>query len=236
MEPEKIDRLLRRACAEVHALALGWNQRQLLLRIYDIWRFTVFNSEQVIPLQRRRRISRLATDLLAASSRVGGQFAEALQKRAAAGQLLARDLQRELEGLGGLHGEFSDTLRALAGPEPAWRRNLKAGGDRRSGERTLKSSVLGMAVRLYCEAHANPRFSIDGPLVRFANALGELVLGETNPFSPDAVRAEFRRMKPNARRLSSLQSLYAKTVKQRRWKTRRPIKRRGVHESEVDLS
>jgi hypothetical protein len=151
-------------------------------------------------------------------------------------QLLARDLQRELEGLGGLHGEFSDTLRALAGPEPAWRRNLKVGSDRRSGERTLKSSVLGMAVRLYCEAHANPRFSIDGPLVRFANALGELVLGETNPFSPDAVRAEFRRMKPNARRLSSLQSLYAKTVKQRRWKTRRPIKRRGVHESEVDLS
>jgi hypothetical protein len=158
MDAAKAERLLRQARDEIKEFALGWNERRLAERIVDIHRFVIFNSEPVIPLQRRRRISRLAGDLLAASSRVSGEFAEALQKRAAAGQLLARDLQRELEGLGGLNGEFSYTLRALAGSEPVWRTVRKAGGDRRSGERTLKNSVLGMSVRLYCEAHANPTF------------------------------------------------------------------------------
>jgi hypothetical protein len=52
----------------------------------------------------------------------------------------------------------------------------KRGGNRRSGERQLETSVLGMIVRLYCEAHANPAFSNGGPLVKFANTIGRQVL------------------------------------------------------------
>ena len=64
MEPEKAERLFRQACSEIGAFAPGWNKRRLLLRTYEIFRFVFFNGEQVIHLDRRRRISRLATDLL----------------------------------------------------------------------------------------------------------------------------------------------------------------------------
>jgi hypothetical protein len=64
MDAAKAEHLLRQACGEITQYALGWNERHLAERIADIRRFVVFNSEQVIPLGRRRRISRLASDLL----------------------------------------------------------------------------------------------------------------------------------------------------------------------------
>ncbi len=89
------------------------------------------------------------------------------------------------------------------------------GGDRRSGDRSLKGSVLGMAVRLYYEAHANPGFSVGGQLVCFANAIGEIALGDGEPFTADAVRSEYNRLKRkikkgelNLRRVPSPQLLY----------------------------
>jgi hypothetical protein len=51
-----------------------------------------------------------------------------------------------------------------------------------------------MAARLYYEAHARPGFSVGGPLVRFANAIGEIALGEREPFTADAVRTEYNRL------------------------------------------
>jgi hypothetical protein len=86
------------------------------------------------------------------------------------------------------------TVAAKRAGSTAW------GGDRRSGEHTLHSSVLRMSVLLYCEAHAKPGFAILGPLVRFTNTIGEMALGQIEPFSSDAVRAAFRRMQPKARR------------------------------------
>jgi hypothetical protein len=223
---ENCERLLRQACGQVRPFALGWSERNVCLRICDIWRFALFNSERVISLARRRRIARLADNLREASGRLDGAFAEVLGNLADAGRQPARDLRKELNGLGGLGGEFLDTLRELAGgsvfptsrgsPRPPWRAALKAGGDRRSGDRSLKGSVLGMAVRLYYEAHANPGFSVGGPLVRFANAIGEFALGENEPFTVDSVRAEYRRFKRNMnrrelilRRIPSLQFLYS---------------------------
>jgi hypothetical protein len=162
--------------------SLGWTPEKAFLRIQEIKRFATFNSEAVIPLVRRRRIARLAEELLT-----------------------------ELDGLGVPDG-LLDTLHALAGSEREWRckqRNtFTRGGDRRSGDRTLEGSILGMIVRLYCEAHERPTFSKNGPVVRFANAVGEHVLGEANPFTSDAVKAEFRRMKPKSRRMGSLRILY----------------------------
>jgi hypothetical protein len=79
----------------------------------------------------------------------------------------------------------------------------------------LKSSVLGMIVRLYCEAHARPGGAENGSLFRFANAIGELALGEPKPFTPGAVRAEFRRMSPKVRRVPSLKVLYDKEPNER---------------------
>ena len=57
-----------------------------------------------------------------------------------------------------------------------------------------------MAVRLYHEAHAMPGGKEGGLSFRFASAVGEFALGEPMPFTPAAVRAEFRRMKVKARR------------------------------------
>ena len=75
------------------------------------------------------------------------------------------------------------------------------GGDRRSGERKLKSLVMGQALLLYCEAAAKPMWSPTGPMFRFVNLIGELALGGEKPFSPNSVSAEFRRMRPRAKRL-----------------------------------
>ena len=89
-----------------------------------------------------------------------------------------------------------DTLHALAGPtaKAEWRTasqsQSKRGGDRRSGERTLEASILGMIVRLYSEAQEEPAFSDGGPLVRFAYSAGRWALGvEGDPFTSDAVKA-----------------------------------------------
>ena len=195
MDPENVERLLAKACSELTAFAQRWNARSLCNRIYDIWRFAIFNGNEVIDLARRRRIGRLAADLRGVSGSLDGNFLQVLQDLAEAGRWRARELQNELRGLGGLDGRFSDTLRALVGSDPAWRGTLKKGGDRRSGERSLEGSVLGMAVRLYYEAHARPGFSVAGPLVRFANAIGEIALGEREPFTADAVRTEYNRLK-----------------------------------------
>lgn len=164
--------------------AVGWNEARLLERVYEIFRFAQLNSRKVIPLDRRRRIARLADEMLA-----------------------------ELQGLGGLPEGFLDALRALAGTKPEWRtdqqRRSNRGGDRRSGERTLEGSVLGMIVRVYCEAHHKPAFSEGGPLVRFANAVGRDVLSVSGkPFTSNAVKAEFRRMKSKVRRPRGMRSIY----------------------------
>ena len=71
-----------------------------------------------------------------------------------------------------------------------------------------------MAVRLYCEAHANPGGSEGGPSFRFANAIRELTSDEPEPFNERAVRAEFRRIKPKTKRIRGLQPhlLYTNTL------------------------
>ncbi len=181
--PEFTHQAFLRLCGEGWRFALGWNEDEFLWRLYEIYRFAIFNSK-VVSLDQRRRIARLASKLLS-----------------------------ELNGLGGLPEGFLDTLHALAGPKGERRTASQSrpspGGDRRSGERTLRSSVLGMIVRLYCEAHEEPTFSDGGPLVRFANSVGRWALGvEGDPFTSDAVKAEFRRMKPEVRRPRGLASLY----------------------------
>jgi hypothetical protein len=165
--------------------AIGWNKRRLLEQLYEIDRYYVSNSESVIPLSRRRKIERLA-----------------------------KRLRDELAGLGGLDADFLGTLHALAQPHPAHLRAARSESNRggavdvkhpgpngvrkaakpgsRTGQRTLKSSVLGMIVRAYFEACAEPGFSKNGPLFRFANAVGEWILGESDPFTSDAVKAEFQ--------------------------------------------
>ncbi len=215
MGEENVERLLVKACRELRAFALGWNERHLCNRIYDIWRFAFFNGNPVISLARRRRIARLAADLRGVSGSLDGEFLEVLRDLAEAGRWCARELRKELDELGGLDGRFCDTLRALARYDATWRGALKMGGDRRSGDRSLKGSVLGMAVRLYYEAHANPGFSVGGQLVCFANAIGEIALGDGEPFTADAVRSEYNRLKRkikkgelNLRRVPSPQLLY----------------------------
>jgi hypothetical protein len=173
-----------RCCGEHWRFALGWNEDKVVGRLYEIYRFAMFNSGSVVPFDQRRRIAQLAHQLLA-----------------------------ELEKLGGLPEGFRDTLQALAGRKAEWRSasqsRSKQGGDRRSGQRTLNSSVLGMIVVLYCEAHEKPGFADRGPLVRFANSAGRWVLDvEVDPFTSDGVKAEFRNMRPKARRGSSLKGFY----------------------------
>lgn len=69
------------------------------------------------------------------------------------------------------------------------------GGDRRSGKRTTESIVLRMAARLYWDLGGRTGFSIDGPLYRFVNLVGELALQKANPFSNNAVNQQWRRLK-----------------------------------------
>ena len=234
MDSKNLERLLAQALREFSAstprrkqkaFAPGWTETAVLERVYDICRFAIGNG---IPLDRRRRISRLAGDLLLEISNCSGPpagFRDELRMLARrqpswrtipevspGGAGLATKLLSELEGLGGLSTEFIDALSTLAASERRRFATLRnRGGDRRSGERTLKTSVLGMIVRLYCEAHASPGGRENGPLFRFANAIGELALGGREPFTPGAVRGEFRRMKPNVRRPPGLQALYRNT-------------------------
>jgi hypothetical protein len=220
MDAENTERLLVQALRSVSAFAPGWTKAAVLRRVDDIVFFGAFHSKRVIPLDQRRRISRLAGDLLLedGSSEAPAEYLHVLRAlarrqpawraipRLPGGARRATRLLSELDGLGGLSGEFIDTLRVRATSERQRFAVVRdRGGDRRSGEPTLKNSVLSMIVVLYCEAHAKPGGSEGGPLFRFANAIGELALGEREPFSPAAVRAEFRRMKPNVRRPPSLQ-------------------------------
>jgi len=113
----------------------------------------------------------------------------ALKRRASIGRSAAK-LVTELDGLGGLDESFLRNLQVLASKRG---RNIGKGGDRRSGQRGIDQSVLGMAVRLYIEASEKVGFAEYGPLFRFANAVGELMLRKANAFSNNAVKAELRR-------------------------------------------
>ena len=219
MEVENVERLLVKACRELRAFAAGLERAPSLQSHLRYLAFRLSQRQPSDPSARRRRIARLAADLRGVSGSLDGEFLEVLRDLAEAGRWCARELRKELEELGGLDGRFCDTLQALARYDPAWRGALKMGGDRRSGDRSLKGSVLGMAVRLYYEAHANPGFSVGGQLVRFANAIGEITLRKREPFTADAVRAEYNRFRRkikrgelNLRRVPSLQLLYKTQV------------------------
>jgi hypothetical protein len=180
---ERAHRLLHQACGEIKVLAPGWNQQRLAERIREI---QLFATPSLVPLDQRRRIARLA-----------------------------RKLHEEIElagiGIGTVESEavFLSHLRLLRTIDgfvrlPVWgeapQSQSKRGGARRSGLQSFKGSVLGKIVRIFCEAQADAGFSPEGPLVRFANAVGELALGTAKPFTSNAVKAEFRRMKLKAAR------------------------------------
>ena len=57
------------------------------------------------------------------------------------------------------------------------------------------------SVTYFCLASEKPGFTKNGPLVRFVNQVGEAVLREAKPFSSDAVKGEFRRLRPNVQRI-----------------------------------
>ena len=156
--------LLEEMFKSLEYYARGWDKHKVRDQILEIQRFATWNSEAGITLKRRRRIERTAKKLL-----------------------------EELDGLGGLDAGFLPTLRLVA-RSTATRPKTTHGGDRRSGAHTLEGSVLRMLVRLYIEAHAQPGFSRDGPIVRFVNAGGELILGRSKVFTSDAVKSAFRSM------------------------------------------
>jgi hypothetical protein len=237
VDRKKIEQLLVQALREFNAFgprrkekafAPGWTEAAVLERVYDVCHFAIGNGQKVIALHRRRRIRRLASDLLSETGSGSGARAEFLgELRVLAGRQppwrtiprippggarLATKLLSELDKLDGLNAEFIVALRERATSERQRFAILRnRGGDRRSGERSLKSSVLEMIVWLYCEAHTSPGGREGGPLFRFANAIGELALGKREPFSPGAVRGEFRRTKPRARRPPGLRALYRNT-------------------------
>jgi hypothetical protein len=121
-------------------LVVGWNERRLFWRIWDICGFAALNSEVGIALKRRRRITRLANDVRGVSGARDGEFLPTLHELAGARRWRAREFLRELDGLAGLDGGYSDTLHALADERnrPKWRADLKRGGNRRSGERQVR--------------------------------------------------------------------------------------------------
>jgi hypothetical protein len=188
LEAEKrVQRLLDQACGEVKALAPGWDRHRLIERIQEIHLSAAADrkGEEAVPLFRRRRIARSARDLLKEIELAGFGFGTA---EAEANFLSWLRFFRSFDGV--------VRVPVWGAPQSQTRR----GGDRRSGLQLFKGSVLSKIVRLYREAHANPRFSLEGPLVRFANTVGELALGKAKPFSSDAVKAEFRREKLRAPR------------------------------------
>jgi hypothetical protein len=187
LEAEKRNqRLLDQACGEVKALAPGWDRHRLIERIQEIHLSAAADrkAEEAVPLLRRRRIARSARDLLKEIELAGFGFGTA---------------EAEAEFLTYLRffRSFDGVVRV-----PVWgeapQTQTRRGGARRSGLQLFKGSVLSKIVRLYREAHANPRFSLEGPLVRFANTVGELALGKAEPFTSNAVKAEFRRLKLRA--------------------------------------
>jgi hypothetical protein len=127
----------------------------------------------------------------------------------------ATKLLSELDGLGGLAPEFLTALRTRAASEhQRFATSHDRGGDWRSGEHSLRSTVLRMTVRLYCEAHSSPGGSEGGPSFRFANAIRKLTSDEQEPLNVRAVRAELRRIRPKAKRIRGLQPrwLYTNTL------------------------
>ena len=181
-----------------------------MARIVDIWRFARMSSEQGIKARQRQRIPRLAAALTSDVYGATPEFRSELEGLLGpVSPLPARDerpatrLLSELDGLSGVSVGFRGTLRRLADSEKTLSARIGRGGNRRSGERTLKSLVMGQAVLLYCEASGKPGGSPTGPLFRFVNLVGQLVLGEERSFSPNSVSAEFRRMRPKARRFNS---------------------------------
>jgi hypothetical protein len=217
-------RVFRQACSEIGAFAPGWNKRRLLLRTYEICAVVRLNSEQGIPIDRRRRIWRLAGDILLEEK--GGppgfwnEMGDLLAGREPDWRTVpaaqrATKLLSELDGLGGLTPEFLTALRTRAASEhQRFATSHDRGGDWRSGEHSLRNTILRMAVRLYCDAHASPGGSEGGPSFRFANAIRELTSDEPEPFNKGAVRAEFRKIKPKAKRIRGLQPhlLYTNTL------------------------
>jgi hypothetical protein len=189
VEAEKtVQHLFEQACGEVKALAQGWDRDRLTERIREIYWSGLANqkSEEMVPLDRRRRIAYHARALYEEIALAGIGFATVEAGAVFLGHL---DMFRTFDGI----------VRHLPLRGEARQSRSKRGGARRSGLRSFKGWLLGKIVRLY-EAHADPRFSSNGPLVRFANTVGELALGEAEPFKPDAVKAEFWRVKHNARR------------------------------------
>jgi hypothetical protein len=185
VEAEKRDqRLFDQACNEVKALAPGWDRDRVMKRIEEIHLFaaTIRKEEEFVSLYRRRRIAHFAR-CLHNEIELAGIGIGTVEQRDVFQTLL--HLLTSLDGVVRLPGQ---------GPQ----NRSKRGGARRSGLRLFKGSVLERIVRLYREAHANPRFSSKGPLVRFANTVGELVLDTATPFPSNAVKAEFQKMKRKA--------------------------------------
>lgn len=184
MEAEKrAQRLLDRACGEVKAFAAGWDRDRLTERIQEI--AVICRPEQFVSLDRRRRIAR---------------FARCLHKEIELAGIGIGNVEQEAVFLAHLHllETFDGILRLPVREAP--QSQSKRGGARRSGWQSFKGWVLGKIVRLYCGAQADAGFSAEGPLVRFANAVGELALGTAKPFTSNAVKAEFRRIKLRAAR------------------------------------
>jgi hypothetical protein len=128
-------------------------------------------------MDRRQRISRLADDLILEEkgappgfrNEMGdlGSGSEPVWRAMPAAQR-AMKLLTELEGLGGLTPEFRTALQTRAASEhQRFATTHDRGGDWRAGVHSLRNTVLRMAVRLYCEAHASPGGSEGGPSFRF---------------------------------------------------------------------
>jgi len=141
----------------IKEFARGWNSHNVAIRISVIHNFVILNSSAAIPIDRRRKIARLA-----------------------------RDLSKELNGLGGVGEYFRIVLSALASDAPE--KTIKT---RREGQHSVGNGVCAMSVRLYLEASAKPTFSPKGPAFQFVEAIRRLTLGEEGAFTPDTVRAEF---------------------------------------------
>ena len=160
-------------------LAIGWSKERLDQGLADIHRFVIFNSSGVVDRSKRKKIA-------AAALKLSG----------------------EVQGLGGLPIVFTEILDALARGDGLESKisddKAGRGGDRRSGKRSLKGSVLEMSVRLYREAHQKPGYSENGPLVRFVNAVAALVLGTDHKCDTDVVRKAFKRTKLTAPRKRTL--------------------------------